>query len=1382
MRTIAAMMLTFMAAVQSFAQDSFAYQAVIRDSEGELIADREVSLRFSLMQGDSAYYVETQNATTNQYGNIQVEIGKGTATQGAMANVPWHTLDVNIKVEVDVAGGDKYVTLGETKILPAPYAMYAANSNAATVDGATKGNGNLFEVTDRDGNTVFAVTPNGIVVYVDDTPDADAGKAARSGFIVTGRTASKAGQTNDYFAVTADGTQVFIDDASDGKAARSGFIVTGRTASKAKGADNTDRTATKDTDTDIFAIDGGLTTVYVDEDGPDSYGDKAARSGFVVTGRTATKRDVNIVDVNAKHTSFVTSEFTVMEKVTEPVEPIIDPSGEPEPVQPKSLFTISGGQVEVGTEITMIGDVAQKVEAEEVELTEPIVPIDVNEALFSIVCEDYNDYLNIGGETMADYALLAIYDQGSYVPVQPTNGEYILTFDENGNITKQHKKAALLMVLRNSAAEAPQILIRALKPMQQTIEFGLMDAAKANTEPYQFVKLTANVNVEEGFPYMAESEGGKINVSGDLFYGETVTFTALPDENWFFGSWSDSEDVPEGNHRSDYITFDFGTLSAKFVSSVCYVSSKGKEENSGVDEAHALQSITQAVERINGNIVDYNLFEKDWTIKVVGKVTGTHEISGDEFDANSITITGTSNKSELNGNEDGTVLTINVAVPIIISNLKITKGYAADNGGGICNNGGDITLEAGAEISSNTAKYRGGGIYNNGGTIVMNSGSLITKNTTQDNLGNAGDRGGGGILTDGGVVTINAGASIQNNTGGYRGGGIFLFNKAQVTLNGGSIKNNTAGIYGGGVMFGNAPENKLENNATFTMKSGSIEGNKADASQWWHGDGGGVYVVWGEFVLQGGSIKNNNAYYAAGGVYVAGPYSPSQNVSINTATLTISGGDITGNKVLHSTGGQSSGGCGVYNFGEFYMSAGTISGNSFDDNGDGHGRGIYNQGELVMSGTATLVGNNDIYVVGNSKDGEHPITLGEFDEGINAVATITPSDFNNVQLLKGNLDNASLFTLNVNGAPSGWIINSDGYLENPPIVLPIGQVSSYISNMGKNDYAEIIVTGECSNSYIDVIQSKLSKLWEDDDARVSLDFSQTTWPDDITEDFRFSYGLKRVVLPETIEKIPSSMFRNCPALEYVNIPSSVTTIGSLAFYECSSLRLEATALPSSLTTIEYEAFCRCESLTELDIPASVETIGEGAFSDCGDLTLTFAEDNPFDFEDGVMYKYDREYIIFCLASKTGEFEIPNTVRYIGSEAFGGSRLSKITIPTSVTSLGSYAFSKSAITSIELPNSITKLIRSEFEDCANLESVTLPDNFTEIGAQAFSGCGNLKSINLPTSVTEIEYSAFNDCNSLSTVKYCGTEEQEAALRANISSTANQWLTDLDWTCE
>ena len=108
----------------------------------------------------------------------------------------------------------------------------------------------------------------------------------------------------------------------------------------------------------------------------------------------------------------------------------------------------------------------------------------------------------------------------------------------------------------------------------------------------------------------------------------------------------------------------------------------------------------------------------------------------------------------------------------------------------------------------------------------------------------------------------------------------------------------------------------------------------------------------------------------------------------------------------------------------------------------------------------------------------------------------------------------------------------------------------------------------------------------------------------------------------------------------MTIPNSVTSIGSAAFYDCSSLT--SVTIPNSVTSIGDEAFYNCSSLTSVTIPNSVTSIGRAAFYDCSSLTSV---------------------------------TIPNSVTSIGEYAFQGcSGLTSVTIPNSVTSIGSSAFS------------------------------------------------------------------------------------------------------------
>ena len=253
-------------AASTFAQGSFAYQAVIRTSDGKIVSDQSVGMKFTLLSDGTAYYSEEHTPKTNAYGNVSVMVGAGNKLSGDFMKVPWNSMKVMLKIEVDAKGGKNYIELGTIQLQPVPYAFYAKQAGGAQQAMTASPDDAIFEVKDKDGQVVFAVYPDGVKVYVDDSEEVS--KAKRSGFVVTGRS-TKADESSDYFAVNADGTQIYVDDeAATDKVKRSGFVVTGR--------------ATKDKSEKYLAVDGEGTHVYID----DEAGDKAKRSGFVVTGRS----------------------------------------------------------------------------------------------------------------------------------------------------------------------------------------------------------------------------------------------------------------------------------------------------------------------------------------------------------------------------------------------------------------------------------------------------------------------------------------------------------------------------------------------------------------------------------------------------------------------------------------------------------------------------------------------------------------------------------------------------------------------------------------------------------------------------------------------------------------------------------------------------------------------------------------------------------------------------------------------------------------------------------------------------------------------------------------------------------------------------------------
>ena len=198
------------------------------------------------------------------------------------------------------------------------------------------------------------------------------------------------------------------------------------------------------------------------------------------------------------------------------------------------------------------------------------------------------------------------------------------------------------------------------------------------------------------------------------------------------------------------------------------------------------------------------------------------------------------------------------------------------------------------------------------------------------------------------------------------------------------------------------------------------------------------------------------------------------------------------------------------------------------------------------------------------------------------------------------------------------------------------------------------------------------------------------------------------------------------------IPNSVTSIGSYAFYGCTSLT--SVEIPDGVTSIDWHAFSNCTNLTSIIIPNSVTSVGSYAFEYCTSLT---------------------------------SITIPDSVKSIGNWAFDhcksltsvtiGNSVTSVTIGNSVTSIGSYAFNAcTSLTSVTIGNCVTSIDERVFNYCTSLTSVTIGNCVTSIGERVFNYCISLKSVIIPNSVTSIGDYAFCYCDSLKDVYYTGSQ--------------------------
>ena len=216
-------------------------------------------------------------------------------------------------------------------------------------------------------------------------------------------------------------------------------------------------------------------------------------------------------------------------------------------------------------------------------------------------------------------------------------------------------------------------------------------------------------------------------------------------------------------------------------------------------------------------------------------------------------------------------------------------------------------------------------------------------------------------------------------------------------------------------------------------------------------------------------------------------------------------------------------------------------------------------------------------------------------------------------------------------------------------------------------------------------------------------------------------------------------------IKSVIIEKGVTSIGSFAFYRCTSLT--NLTISGSVTSIGDYAFSECTSLASVTIPDSVTSIGDDVFYDCTNLTSVTIGDSVTSIS----------YSMFSKCTSLASITIPDSVRSIGSGAFSDcTSLTSVTIGDNVTSIGSYAFSNcTSFANVTIPDSVTNICHDAFSGCISLASVTIGDSVTSIGHYAFWFCQRLSDVYYGGNETQwnkIEIGAGNDCLTSAMIYY------------------------------
>lgn len=239
----------------------------------------------------------------------------------------------------------------------------------------------------------------------------------------------------------------------------------------------------------------------------------------------------------------------------------------------------------------------------------------------------------------------------------------------------------------------------------------------------------------------------------------------------------------------------------------------------------------------------------------------------------------------------------------------------------------------------------------------------------------------------------------------------------------------------------------------------------------------------------------------------------------------------------------------------------------------------------------------------------------------------------------------------------------------------------------------------------------------------------------------YNLNISNISIGDEVQKIPAYFAYGFTKLTNLSIGNSVTSIGDFSFYNCSSL--SSISLPNGLTAIGKSSFNSCTSLTSITIPKNVTSIGKNAFRSCSSLyELNFNAINCDDCDSespfgntyigtinvGDIVEKIPAYFATGL-SALRNLNIGNSVKIIGKYAFQGcSSLTEVNFGNSIETIDNLSFFQcTGLKSLTLPNAVTTIGTSAFYGCSGLNKVVIPASVKTMGFRAFYYCNAIESV-------------------------------------------------------
>ncbi|HEY0653368.1 MAG TPA: hypothetical protein VGD65_09580, partial [Chryseosolibacter sp.] len=149
---------------QAVAVDASRAQAFGHDSKGEILANTDLAVRFSILEGSangSVVYQERHETQTDIFGIFRLVVGRGTILMGtAIDDLNWGAVPYFLRVEIDL--GEGFIEMGVEELFGSPYSL-GKQSQTLTLAGnqLSISNGNSVILPDNSAtnelNTNFSI-------------------------------------------------------------------------------------------------------------------------------------------------------------------------------------------------------------------------------------------------------------------------------------------------------------------------------------------------------------------------------------------------------------------------------------------------------------------------------------------------------------------------------------------------------------------------------------------------------------------------------------------------------------------------------------------------------------------------------------------------------------------------------------------------------------------------------------------------------------------------------------------------------------------------------------------------------------------------------------------------------------------------------------------------------------------------------------------------------------------------------------------------------------------------------------------------------------------------------------------------------------------------